>query len=201
MAHAVSNSSSSRQAAARWAMAGRAIKAIHFPPEKVGSLRKKQPTPSVALLARGDTALLATKFWRVDYSTACARGARRPAVRAVRQSAARHDARSLTAVLLAAYCILITIRGSSRVLGHAIGLVHIGSARRSRHRAVVAVAIQRDHAHQALLESGCRARPDRGTPRGRPLRACSHACKCSTTLRAVPARMASSPQPVQAAAP
>src|SRR5262249_14756794 len=33
---------------------------------------KKQPTPSVALLARGDTALLATKFWRVDYSTACA---------------------------------------------------------------------------------------------------------------------------------
>jgi hypothetical protein len=41
IAHAVSNSSSKRQAAARWAMAGRAIKAVHFPPEKVGSLRRK----------------------------------------------------------------------------------------------------------------------------------------------------------------
>jgi hypothetical protein len=83
VAHAVKISMSSRQAATRWAMAGRAITVVHFPPEKVRFKRKKkQPTTSVALLDRGDTALLATWFWRVDYSMAYTRGARQvqPAV-------------------------------------------------------------------------------------------------------------------------
>src|SRR5262249_40202763 len=78
----------SRPPVGRW-RAGRSRR-IRFPPEKIRINTKKKRPASVALQARGDTALLATTFWSVDYSTACAR-----------------DARQTKAVLLSLYCFLV----------------------------------------------------------------------------------------------
>ena len=110
--------------------------------------------PSVALLARGDTALLATKFWQVDYSTAGARGARQALADRIQDTGALHRV-EIYCLYPVPCCLLLHTDHNPRqrrVRGHAIGLIHICSARRSRHGAMVAVAIQRNHVHQALLD-------------------------------------------------